>query len=483
MSIRRDAYWTMADTVVTSALAFALRIIVAKMLAPDDFGVASIALTVITILQGINDFGMTAALIQRDKEGVTRQFINTTFTASLLITVILTALTVLVFAPWAAEAYDEPALYALILVAGITLLTSPFTTVASALMYREGKFKQNAVIKVVSAVLGMFTAIALLAYDPSPWVVVLQMVVSMVAGAIMLTIAQPHSYALRLDRVHLRAVFGFSTYVMIGGMVGTFQANMGVFVLGLVLSTASVGYFALGVYLTDTMRRIVMSILNRVTFVHFSRNKYDSAFLRDKFVSTVRWNCRALFPLMIGMMLFGPGWAPQVLGSEWESLGPVIFWLSASVVIGTAGGATSNLFKSMGRPGLDLVLSIVTTIGLLLPALYFSGQIFGLEGAAIAIFVVKVVAVALRLFVLHKLVPGATIGAVRVSFSQLLWQIPILLSWLASWMLDIEQWYYQAPFLLAGLVIYAVFELPKAFSQEWSEGRRKIASMISTRGN
>ena len=219
---------------------------------------------------------MTAALIQRDEE-VTPEFINTTFTASLIITVLLATFTMLVVAPVAARAYGQPELDSLILVAGISLLTSPFTTVASALMYREGHFKQNAIIKVVSAVLGMIAAISLLAYDPSPWVVVLQMVVSMVTGAIMLMIVRPHAYALRLDRAHLRAVFGFSTYVMIGGMIGTFQANMGVFVLGLVLSTASVGYFALGVYLTDTMRRIVMSILNRVTFVHFSATSMTPA--------------------------------------------------------------------------------------------------------------------------------------------------------------------------------------------------------------
>ena len=44
----------MADTVLTSGLAFVLRIVVAKILAPEDFGIAAIALTVITILQGIN---------------------------------------------------------------------------------------------------------------------------------------------------------------------------------------------------------------------------------------------------------------------------------------------------------------------------------------------------------------------------------------------------------------------------------------------
>ncbi|WP_158586879.1 oligosaccharide flippase family protein [Aurantiacibacter zhengii] len=463
MSIRRDAFWSATDTLITSGLAFGLRLIVARLLAPEDFGIAMIAVTVIGLLQAVNDFGLTAALIQKDEEEVTASLIDTTFTASLIITVLLALATAALIAPFAASAYGEPSLQPLILVLGLTLLPSPFSTVVSALMFRRGRFRANAVIKVIANLLGMMTAIVLVMINPSPWVIVAQVLASSLAAAVMLQIANPHRYRLRLSKEHLGSVFGFSTFILLSDLLSFAQSNAGVFILGLVLSTASVGYFALATYLTNTARKIVMSILNRVTFVHFSRNKHDQGFLRKKFISTVRWNCRALFPPLTAMMLFGPSWAPQFMGEEWSALGSLLFWLSLTVIVGTSGGTTSNLYKSMGRPGLDLTFAVVTTAGLLFPGVYVAAQIYGLEGAAIATFVVKVLAVAIRLFALRKLVPGAASGAILASLFQALLQTPVVLAWAASTMLGITEWYLQLPFIVVAFLIYGSYELPRAF--------------------
>lgn len=478
MTMRRDAYWTAAETLVSSGFAFLLRLVVARILAPEDFGVAALAVTVVSILQTVNDFGLTAALIQRDEKDVTRDFVDTTFTASLAVTVAIAALAGLVVAPLAASAYGEPQLHGLILALSVTLLPSPFTTVAAALLLRQRRFRATALIKVVSTLVGMAAAVAVLVVHPSAWVIIAQVAASALCSAALFQIAQPRRYRLRLDRTHLRSALGFSGFVLLTDLIGNLQANAGVFVIGLVLATDDVGRFALALYLTDTARRLTMSILNRVTFVHFSQNKHDQRFLRETFASTVRWNCRALFPLMTSMMLFGPAWAPRLFGPEWEAAGPVIFWLSLTVIVGTAGGTTSNLFKSVGRPGLDLSLAVLTTVLILFPALYLSARGHGLAGAAIAIFSVKLFAVALRLAVLQRVVPGAPAGALRRAAEQIALQLPILGAWLASRALGLDGTLYEVALLVAALGVYAAVELPRTFRAEWRGGRRWVGSLL-----
>lgn len=471
MSLRRDAYWTAVDTVVSSGLAFLLRFIVARMLAPEDFGVAMIAMAVIAVLQTFNDFGMSATLIQKDEKDITRDLIDTTFTASLIITILLALVSAFVVAPLAARLYGEPRLEPLLLVLSLTLLPSPVSTVASALMFRASRFRTNAFNKVLSNVIGMVVAVIVLVISPSPWVIILQVMATAVSAAVLLQIAQPYRYRLRLVREHLGPIFGFSSFIFLGSLLTQVQANAGIYVLGLVLTTASVGYYAFAVYLTDTARKVVMSILNRVTFVHYSRHKHDNAFLREKYVSTVTWNCRALFPLMTVMMLFGPRWAPQLLGPQWSGLGPLIFWLSLMVIIGTAGGATSNLFKSMGRPGLDFSIALCSMTGVLFPTLYFSGLYFGLEGAAIGTCVAKLIGVSARLIILSRLIPGAATGALRASFHQALLLAPIGLIWLLLHVLKLGVWYYEAPIVAVALGIYGFVEIPRAFPGAWQRVR------------
>lgn len=474
MSMRRDAYWTAADTFISSGLAFVLRLVVARVLAPEEFGVAAIAITIVTILQTVNEFGLTSALIQRDEGDVTRGFIDTTFTASLIVTIVLAALTGLVAAPLAASAYGEPLLFPLILALAVTLLPSPFTTVAAAMLMRRRRFRDTAIIKVASTVAGMVAAIAVLVTDPSAWAIIAQVVASALCSAILFQIAHPYRYRLRLDRAHLRAVFGFSTFILLSNLIGAFQVNAGVFVLGLVLATSSVGQFAFAVYLTDTARKIVMSILNRVTFVHFSQNKHDADYLRERFASVVEWNCRALFPPMFVLMLFGPDWVVRFLGIEWAPIGPVVVWLSLTVVVSAAGGATSNLFKSVGRPGMDMSLSFVTTIVILLPALYVAGAAYGLTGAAIAVLVVKVIAVALRLVVLEYLMSPVLVRIVPRVLRQLALQTVFVAAWIAS----VAGASLGVPFEILSLAvastIYLVLEAPRTFPDAWSDIKRSI---------
>ena len=271
-------------------------------------------------------------------------------------------------------------------------------------------------------------------------------------------------FRLTLKGGELRQVFGFSGFVLAGNLVGTFQANAGVVVLARVLTATDVGYYSLALYLTDTVRRALMSILNRVTFVHYSQHKHDLARIREIFVATVTWNCRVLFPVMTAVMLFGPALAVEFLGPEWARLGSVIFWLSLTVIIGTAGGTTSNLYKGLGRPGLDLLLMLITTVGILFPALIVAGSLYGIEGAACATAVVKLIAVLLRMVILNRMI-GSTTGkifAVFVRFSLL--QMPIFAAWVvARYALPHPHWITDIVLMGLGLAIYGLIELPRAF--------------------
>ena len=113
-------------------MAFAFRLVVARMLSPHEFGIAAIALTVVALLQTINDFGLTAALIQKDEDKLTPDMVNSTFTASLIVSVVLAILTAFVIAPLAADFYGQPLVQPLIAVLAVCLLPSPFSTIAAA---------------------------------------------------------------------------------------------------------------------------------------------------------------------------------------------------------------------------------------------------------------------------------------------------------------------------------------------------------------
>src|SRR3982750_243263 len=59
--------WLLAQNVGTRAISFAAQIILAKLLAPADFGTIGLALTVTTFASVVANFGVDDVLLQRQK--------------------------------------------------------------------------------------------------------------------------------------------------------------------------------------------------------------------------------------------------------------------------------------------------------------------------------------------------------------------------------------------------------------------------------
>lgn len=479
MSLKREAAWTGLDTLVAAGINFLLRMAIARMLAPDDFGIAALLLTVMALLQAFNDFGFTATLIQRADGAMTPRLVGTTFVLSALVSLALFA-TMLTFGSTLAQSvFDQPDLAGYLRIFSILLLFSPISTISTALLYRKRKFREISIVRIVSVLAGLLAAIIVLAIDPSPWAVVVQSLVTGFISTTMLAIYARFDFPIRFDRAELGSIMGFSGFILLSDLTGALQAQAGVIILGATLGAKLAGFYALAFYLTDTARKMLMSVLNRVTFVHYSRNQHDRIEIRRAFLATIIWNCRIIFPIMLTAIIFAPAFTLLALGQEWAAINTPIRWLALSVIIGTAGGTTSALFKSLGRPGLDFLIMLVTTVALLLPAIYFGSIAHGLAGAAIATFAVKVIAVVIRLVITARMLPDLLQPLCKQICLAILNLWPIAAVYVpARWLGDMSIGPHMSALLqssaaLMGLALYALLEWPRAFPQAKLPWRRQ----------
>jgi len=306
MSLRKDTLWTSADILVSSGLAFAFRLLLARWLSPVDYGIAAMVLATWTILQVINEFGLTATLIQKGRDGVDQNLIETTFALSTILSFVLLLFSVLIVAPLSAQYYHVPQVSWLTVILSLGLIAAPFGTLSSALLYRERRFKEIAAVRVAATLAGIIVAAAALIREADAWVVVYQALATQMLSAIGLYYYARWPLRWQLDRAAIRQITGFSTLVFLNDMMVSFAGSLPIVVVGRMLGAAEAGMFAVAVLLTDTMRRSMMAILNRVMFVHYSMNQSTHAALRKDYKSTQYFNCRATFPLMVFVILFAP---------------------------------------------------------------------------------------------------------------------------------------------------------------------------------
>ena len=131
-----------AVTAVAQAAQFALNflsiVVLARLLAPQDFGLVAMVATVMGFLRIFNDAGLSTATVQRDK--ITHAQVSNLFWANVALGG-LASLVLAVSAPAIAWFYREPRLVGVTLALAITFLLSASTVQHLALLKRQMRFR------------------------------------------------------------------------------------------------------------------------------------------------------------------------------------------------------------------------------------------------------------------------------------------------------------------------------------------------------
>lgn len=120
-NITKNFFWRFAERCGAQGIAFVVSIVLARLLAPEAYGVIALVTVFTNILNVFVDSGMGNALIQRKNADDTD--FSTVFFFNMLLCIVLYA-GMFVAAPWIASFYENPELTAVVRVLSLTLIIS-----------------------------------------------------------------------------------------------------------------------------------------------------------------------------------------------------------------------------------------------------------------------------------------------------------------------------------------------------------------------
>src|SRR5690554_3297002 len=119
-SLKSGVFWSVVEVVIKRSLDLVVKLILARLLFPEDFGVIGMATVFTSFIQVINEAGMGLAIIQ--KQNLTNRHLNTVFWTNIVWSSFLYLLLSFVISPLAAKFYDEPLLTKIIPILSISIL-------------------------------------------------------------------------------------------------------------------------------------------------------------------------------------------------------------------------------------------------------------------------------------------------------------------------------------------------------------------------
>jgi O-antigen/teichoic acid export membrane protein len=378
-------------------------VVLARILAPAQFGVYVVATFCVAFLGLFADVGLGGALIQQ-RQSPTQRELRTVFTLQVVAACVLVAVGLVVAVPVAA-AYHLPSgdvwlLRALI----VTVLASALRTVPAVLLERELRYARLGTVETVEAVVFQLVAVAAALGGAGIWAFVWATVARAVAGLAVLYRLSPWRPGFGLDGEVARRLASFGIAYQAQGVVSFVKDAMTPTIVAVLAGATAVGYVNWA-YSVATLPLLVTTSLWQVTFPAFSRAAHDPALLTRMIERAIRLGAIVMLPLSFSVMALAPEVVRYVFTSKWDPALLSVYLFSISLWAGPLLGSTFfSLFYAVGKARYALWFTILYGVldwGLGVPLLLW----LGFNGIAVRTVVVAFVTLPLLVRVARRIVP------------------------------------------------------------------------------
>lgn len=394
--------WAGIEFAVGALFRFLVKMLLAKLLLPNDFGLIGMTSIFIAVVSAASELGMGAALIQKKENEKAELLYNTAFWSGLIWGLVLYLIMCFAVGPLIAKFYDEPILIKLIPILSIGILLKPINLVHIVILTRSMNFKRLALIQNLAAVIAGITGLLSALGGLGVWALAIDIFLAAVLSIPLMFFATQWIPKLEWHYSHFKEIFSFGIYSTGTAIFSTTTYNVDNLMIGKIMGAGPLGAYTLAFSLTEMLRQMISSILNKVMYPVFGQLQDNKERLKGYFLKIIRVNAIMIYPLMTYFFWKGDALITEIFGNKWDAAIFPLKILSLAVMVHLLINSFASLLRGLGRPELEFKIILGTTIFILIPSLYYGISNWGLIGASCAILINKACLVIIAIIVLNK---------------------------------------------------------------------------------
>ncbi|WP_372719820.1 MOP flippase family protein [Novipirellula sp.] len=376
--------WSAASKYGAQAVQFAVSLLLARLLAPEYFGLIGMATVVTGFASTLKNLGFNAAIIQRDD--VDHALLSTLFWVNLGFCCLITAF-LMAASPLVAWVYQDVRVTPIVAVLSLNILLNSFATIPSALLQKRLEFKKLAIREIGGVAASGITGVGCALAGLGVWSLVLASLAMTIANLVLLNIVESFRPRFTLDTARLQACLKFGLNLTGFNIFNYFSRNADNLIIGIFLGPIALGYYSLAYKLMLLPRDSVTAVVTRVLFPMLA-TVTDETRLADIYRRTCNAIALVTFPMMAMLAFLATPLVVVVLGEKWLPAVPLIQILAFIGAIQSVGSTAGQVFLAKGRP--DLMLKLSVLVSLLRIASFIAGIQFGAVGVAVSYAVASI---------------------------------------------------------------------------------------------
>lgn len=321
-------------------------VLLARLLAPADFGVFAMVAAFLGVLEMLKDLGLSTATVQRAEISSPQVSALFWLNAGLGMTV---TLGLAGLAPALAWLFDEPVLLHIVPVVALAFLINGFGTQHLALLRRQMRFSVIAVVQVGGEIAALTAAVAAALAGLGIWALVVQRLVWAGATTLGAWIACDWRPVRPARFAEIRGMVAFGGNAT-GSMIISYMAsNLDKVLIGWWWGAAPLGLFERAQKLLLLPVQNLNTPLATVALPALSRLIGQPARYRAVYLAAAERLAMLIAPLGGLFIVAGDLIVALVLGPQWSQAAPILTWMGLSVIYMPVTYTLSWLYMSQDR--------------------------------------------------------------------------------------------------------------------------------------
>ena len=337
--------WVLASQGLAQILNTATLVLLARLLAPAQFGIAAMAQVASAFVITYSDFGLGLALVQKEK--ITDADRSTVFWASVTLGAVMAGVCVAV-APFVARFYHTPEVEPLLDVLSLSFLFTGLGSTHRSLQFRAMNYRALEIRTMVAGVLSAAVTAGVALAGGGAWAIILGTVTGAAASTTLLIAMGGWMPAFMFSRASLRELGTFGLRYVGGMTFLTFNQNADNILVGRVLGQAALGTYSLAYSVILVPISRVASPACVLMAPAFARLQNDKQALKFNWLRGARLMLMVFIPMMLTVAVTAPDIVHIVFGNKWDGAIPVIRILAPVCALLSIQGLADSVLQAVG---------------------------------------------------------------------------------------------------------------------------------------
>jgi O-antigen/teichoic acid export membrane protein len=343
----RGGLWMFALRTIQQLFGLVRLVILARILAPHDFGLMGIALLTMATLDTFSQTGFQVALIQKKKN--IKPYLDSAWTVIVLRGLVLFGILYLI-APYAAIFFNTLEAKPIIQVIGVVVLLQAFSNIGVIYFQKELEFDKQFVYQLSGTLADFIVAVSAALILRNVWALVFGLLAGNVVRFVMSYLIHPYRPHLSFDLRKAKELFGFGKWAL-GSSILMFLIIQGddAFVIKF-LSVTMLGFYQMAYRISNMPATEITHVISQVTFPAYSKMQNDIPTLREAYLKVLKVTAFLSFPIAGLIFVLAPDFTMVFLGEKWMPMVPAMQVLVFWGLIRSIGATTGPIIYATGRP-------------------------------------------------------------------------------------------------------------------------------------